>query len=351
MKETKTLIQVANTIQEALIKLKNERYLELLNQLTTFAGQLQEITAESKKMGASLVHGWFFAVDRCCNSVSRLLNDIPYCVSRIQQLTEAPRKEMPKLSLLVGELNQVKQEFGNIDFDKAENTISVVTEPITLEDVYLGPFKIQLELSRLSELYKSCIYHVIALDPNPAATDEVVTHPHVSNERLCEGDGAVAIRASLEQGRLSDFFTMVRSILNTYNPDSPYISLYDWDGEPCYDCGYVMSRENTYYCSFCDRDFCEECSTYCPSCDETMCLGCAGRCEVCEEPICSNCACSCAECGSICCESCLDEDLCPDCKKEMEKENEEQENQITTTNENKSQNQPGTDNTEIKLSS
>jgi len=36
-------------------------YLELLNQLTTFAGQLQEITAESKKMGASLVHGWFLA--------------------------------------------------------------------------------------------------------------------------------------------------------------------------------------------------------------------------------------------------------------------------------------------------
>lgn len=62
MKETKTLIQVANTIQEALAKLKNERYLELLNQLTTFAGQLQEITAESKKMGTSLVHGWFFAV-------------------------------------------------------------------------------------------------------------------------------------------------------------------------------------------------------------------------------------------------------------------------------------------------
>ena len=87
---------------------------------------------------------------------------------------------MPKLSLLVDELNQVQQEFGNIDFDKAENTICVVTEPINLEGLYLGPFKIQLELDKLSELHRSRTYRIIALDPNPAATAEDVTHPHVS---------------------------------------------------------------------------------------------------------------------------------------------------------------------------
>ena len=92
MEETKTLIQFANRIQEALMKLKNERYLELLNRLTGFAGQLQEVTAESRKIGASLVHGWFSAADRCRNSISRLLSDIQYSVSLIQQMTETPEK-------------------------------------------------------------------------------------------------------------------------------------------------------------------------------------------------------------------------------------------------------------------
>jgi len=352
MENIKNQIKIANRIQQALMELRNERYLELLNRLTSFAGKLQEVTAESRKVGASLAHGWFLAADRCCKSVSRLLGDIPYSVSRIQQLTESPRKEVPKLSSLVEELNQLLQEFGEIDFDNTENTISVATEPITLEDIYLGPFKIQLELNRLTELYKSTTYHVIALEPNPAATSEDVTHPHVSNEQLCEGDGSVAIRAALEQGRLSDFFTMVRSILNTYNPDSPYISLYDWDGEPCYECGYVMDRDNSYYCSFCDRVFCEECTTYCRSCDETICVGCAAKCEICEEPVCPRCArIRCVECECVCCESCIEEGLCPDCKQERKNEDEGQEKQITGTGETGTQSEPQTDNTEIKLAS
>ena len=151
---------------------------------------------------------------------------------------------MPKLSLVVEELTQVQQEFGDLEFNKAEDTISVVTEPITLEDVYLGPFRIQLELNKLSELYQGGAYHVIALEPNLAATDASVTHPHVSNDRLCEGDGYAAIRAALEQGRLCDFFTLVRSILNTYSPDSPYVRLDEWDSTPCYECGYVMNSDN-----------------------------------------------------------------------------------------------------------
>ncbi|MHC4160448.1 MAG: hypothetical protein ACYSSO_15385 [Planctomycetota bacterium] len=329
MEDSKNLIRIATRIQEALMKLKKNRYMELLRQLASFAGQLQDVTTQSRKMGASLVHGWFSAADRCCSRVSRLLSDISYSASRIRPLTEGPREENPKLSTLVNELNQIKQEFGGIELNTAENYISVETESIELEGVYLGPFKIQLELDRLSELYKSPPYFVIALDQHPAATSEEVTHPHVSNEQLCEGDGSVAIRAALEQGRLSDFFTMARSILNTYNPDSPYISLYDWDGEPCY-----------------------ECTTCCRSCDETVCLGCAAKCEVCEEPGCPRCTrARCIKCKIVCCESCIDEGLCLDCQKESEVSNEEQGNQIERASENTGQGQSEASNSEIQLAS
>jgi hypothetical protein len=51
----------------------------------------------------------------------------------------------------------------------------VVTESITLEGIALGPFKIQLELNKLDQLYSSSPYRVIALEPNPAATDSAVS--------------------------------------------------------------------------------------------------------------------------------------------------------------------------------
>ena len=351
MEDRKILIRVANRIQEALMKLKNSRYSELMRRLTSFAGQFQELTAESRKMGASLARGWFSAAEQCCSRTSKLLNDTSYSISQIKQLTEGPQKKTPKLSLLVDELGQVQEEFGNLDFDKAENAVSIVTEPITLDDVPLGPFRIQLELDKLSELYKDRPYRVIALNPNPPATDEEVTHPHVSGERLCEGDGCVAIRSALEQGRLSDFFTLVRSILNTYNPDSPYVSLDDWSGESCYDCGYVMSREDTYYCYYCEHDYCSQCSTYCHQCEETACLGCSSQCPHCEELVCKNCISKCTECEELCCESCLEDDHCPNCKEEMEKENEEQECKITETNQDGGPSQSETSKAEVKLAS
>ncbi len=40
----------------------------------------------------------------------------------------------------------------DIEFDNEANTLSVMTDSITLEDVYLGPFKIQLNLKKLGEL-------------------------------------------------------------------------------------------------------------------------------------------------------------------------------------------------------
>jgi len=331
MNQIKNTIKIANKIQQALFELKKYRFLELLNRTATFVSQFKELGCESKKLGLSLTHNWLSASQRCCSRISKLLYDIAYSVSRLQQLTDSPKKELPKLSTLVEELNQLQEEFEKVEFNINENTVSIVTRPITLEDVYLGPFKIELHIDKLKDLYKDGVYYAIALDPHPAATSEDVTHPHVSNERLCEGDGAAAIRTALQEGRICDFFSLVNSILNTYNPDSPYVNLDDWNGEPCYDCGYTCDRENIYYCPFCDNSYCEQCSSYCRLCDEILCLGCGGKCPHCQQLVCPNCISRCTECGQLCCKECLDKGLCPDCIEESEDyENEKKENQNIT---------------------
>jgi len=326
----KELVRAAGMIQQALGDLRKSRYLECMRQLNLFACRLQDLTRESRKLGLAISHEWPAASEQCCKSIDSQLNEIPYSSSKLQSLLDRRQKEVPKLSLIVAELKSLQEEFEDVEFKGQESSLSVVTEPITLDEVYFGPFRVLLALDKLGELYHKIPYYVIAEEPHPAATDEAITHPHVSNEVLCEGDGAAAIRAALEEGRLCDFFSLVRSILNTYNPDSPYVALSDWDGVACYDCGYVMDHESSYYCSHCDNAVCDECSRVCTDCGEVVCGNCVSHCEICDRSLCPNCAkTKCSECESVCCESCLSDGLCPECKEEMENEDEEQETQTT----------------------
>ena len=321
----KELVRVAGTIQGALGQLRKSRYMRCMVQLSLFAGTMQNLIRDSRKLRAALSRDWLAAAEHSCKSVSRQLGEIPFLVSNIQSLLDRRHREMPNLSGIAAELWALQQEFDDVEFNGEENALCVVTDPITLEDIYLGRFRIALYLRSLRELYQKVPYFVTAVDPHPAATDDAVTHPHVSNDVVCEGDGAAAIKAALETGRLADFFTMVRSILTTYNPDSPYVSLADWHGVSCYECGYVMDSESSYYCTYCENATCDECSSVCASCAEVVCKSCAGTCEICEQSLCPQCAKKkCSECESVCCESCLDDGLCPDCKEERDN-NEEQE--------------------------
>ena len=322
----KQMARMAHQIQQALLQLRKNRYLEFVRQVNLLAGKFQELLRESRKLGISLSRDWLAATEHCCKGIYRQLSDVMFPVGHLQGLLDRRSKETPQVAAVFAEIKALEAEFGEVEFNDEDNCLSVITEPITLEDVYLGPFRIALCLDHLGELHRQTAYFVTALEPHPAATDEAVTHPHISNEAVCEGDGGPAIRAALEAGRLCDFFTLIRSILQTYNPDSPYVSLADWYGVPCYDCGYVMDSDSSYYCSFCENSFCEECTVICASCTETVCKSCAGTCEICEQSICPTCTrVRCSQCESICCQSCLEDGLCPDCKEERDNHEEEPE--------------------------
>lgn len=321
----KQIVQVAGMIQEVLLKLRKSRYVECMQRLSLFMSKVQSVTHDSRRLALSLSRDWFAAAERCCKGIGRQLNEIPYAVCTAENILNRRDVKVPNLSVIAEEIRALRDEFGDVEFNWDEEALCAVTEPITLEEVYLGRFRIALYIERLGELYHQVPYFVMAIDPHPAATDEAVTHPHVSNEQVCEGDGGAAIRAALEAGRLTDFFTLVRSILTTYNPESPYVPLADWHGTPCYECGYVMDSENSYYCTYCENAVCDECSAVCESCAEVVCKSCACACEICERSLCPHCAkTKCSQCESVCCASCLDDGLCPDCKEERDNDEEQE---------------------------
>ena len=250
----------------------------------------------------------------------------------IQQLTslhgvvssDSPQQQVSSVRDLYAELLALEEEFGELQLDLREQSISVCTGPIELEGVYLGPFEIRLNYANLN-MYNGAPYRVIAKDPHPAFTNDCVTHPHVQSDVVCEGDGRQVIRRSLEQGRLFDFFTMVASLLRTYNPDSPYVALSDWDSVECTECADVIAATEQTRCDNCEITLCTGCAKDCSDCDGPFCHECLSHCDTCHSSCCSSCLKQCIQCNADCCQRCLlENERCSDCDEEEFEETEEE---------------------------
>jgi hypothetical protein len=213
---------------------------------------------------------------------------------------------------MVRDLAALEEEFDGTEIDLRRRAVTVQSVPIVLEGVSLGPFRIRLEWSRYDDLPD---YTVIAVDPRYPAGDDAVTHPHVENSQLCEGDGKSAIREALQGGRLLDLFLLVRQILQTYNRSSAYVTLSEWDGRYCSDCGGSVCDDEALHCQNCESLLCGECCLGCSTCCEDFCDGCLARCGDCEQSLCRACLNHCPDCKGVRCAECLTEEgCCADCR-------------------------------------
>ncbi|KKM06363.1 hypothetical protein LCGC14_1744770 [marine sediment metagenome] len=315
-------VRIAQAVREQLHGLRMGRLGDVGGPSELLLGQLAKVQAGRRKLSLCLSRGWLSAAQKVMQGIESTLRDVPHYVSQVQRAMEACRTSIPTLRDVAEELAQVEDEFDRVTYDPKAGTVSVTTEPIELDGVFLGDFEVRLEVSQLSSGRPETMFRVIARDPHPAATNEAVCHPHVSDERMCCGDATTPIRSALESGRLSGFFMIVRSVLTHYNPGSPYVALENWSGVACHDCGYGVAEDDACYCQCCDRHFCSDCFSYCRRCDEYLCLGCMSECPVCQDPVCESCLTTCPDCDSQLCRTCEDEQQCPCIEEREEQENE-----------------------------
>ena len=323
MKTTdRNVLRLAGQIRDRLQGLRSTSTASTQDQLSYLLGQTQRLETLHHRLVLCERFHLTLTVPRVLSDLREALTDLPYVVSDTQRSLPEEREPVALSQHdLLRELDQIEEEFGSWAYVQEDKTLSVTTEPIELEEIFLGTFEIKINLEHLGNPRKYPPYSVEALDPHPAACNEHVTHPHVSDDRLCEGDAAAAIRTALSEGRLCDFFLLIRSVLQNYNPESPYVKLEHWSGEPCSDCGHTMSDEGRYLCEQCEESFCENCVSYCRSCDLSVCHGCLNECPACEENVCSNCLKTCRQCHEACCKGCLDDDnLCPTCHEANEEQ-------------------------------
>jgi hypothetical protein len=222
----------------------------------------QELATCAERLQVVLERGWYVAGQQ-------VLDDLVYVTRRLERELEAFRQQLPATlqsakasnpGEIMKELSALQAEFDDVELDPQERTLCVTIGPIELEGVYLGGFRVNLYWEMIG---RSRAYVVEALDPCLAEGTEDVTHPHVRDGMLCEGDGTAPIKAALSQGRFFDFFTLVRQILETYNAESAHVTLDKWDGVTCRDCGNRMSREEHGICEPCEDPLCSDCSLHC----------------------------------------------------------------------------------------
>ncbi len=207
------------------------------------------------------------------------------------------------------DLVHLEDEFDEVRIDRRNHMLTVRTEPIELEGVDLGPFDIALHWTDIGRDFAA--YSVIAVDPVKADGDSRVTHPHVRNDVLCEGDGKVPIARALKRGELFEFFILVRQVLRTYDSSSAYQTLDEWfesECEECTDCGCCLDEDTRYSCERCSSQICSDCSDICDVCNGVFCQQCSDTCSACEEPVCRGCSEVSADRTSRRCRDCIEEE-------------------------------------------
>jgi hypothetical protein len=228
-----------------------------------------------------------------------------------------PRQRSVSLREVYLDLVALRDEFEEpLAWNSESGVLTLTTAPITLEQVYLGPFRIHLQVGPRQAMD----YEIEAVDPHPAARDDSITHPHVQGRTLCEGDGKHAICAALAQGRLYDFFVLVHQVLHTYGADSAYVTLDRWSGSACTDCDQPFYRDDEAdICGQCSAEVCENCRNSCDECGDAICSQCLAHCAVCDSVLCNSCAQRCRACSRRTCGACLQEDQrCEVCHEEAE---------------------------------
>ena len=210
------------------------------------------------------------------------------------------------------DLLQLEQEFVDLQVNWDESVLVVETEAIILEDVELGHFSIRLNWKQWAQERSMACLKIVAEDPNTAELNDEITHPHVRDGELCAGEAITALHKALNEGRLAEAFLIVRSVLTTYNRNSAYVRLDEWQGIPCYDCGNVTNPDDRAYCDGCQHDYCSSCISSCASCGDSRCLSCVGTCSACQENCCGNCSMTSAISDQELCRSCRE--VCPDCQ-------------------------------------
>ncbi len=318
--------RLANKILEKF-KLQDETW-ELSKDNERISELTQHLKELTKLFTKVIEKQWLASAARLKMRMNCLANDIGYRAEKIEPNVIriiSGLRDYPTQLDLIEDLKAVEKEFGGLHYDQDNDEMVVISEDIIFSDVNLGSFKIRIPINLGSNVT------IVACTPNYPVANEETTHPHVQSDEICLGRGSDQFYDAMQQGRILDAFTILNSILVTYNPDSAYIKIENWNRNPddyaeCNDCGDEISIEETTSCHKCSSSYCRDCVFECGGCQEYYCSYCSSsKCSICKgKHLCNDCACQCEICQKTFCDKCMNdpndhEELnCANCQKDLD---------------------------------
>lgn len=309
---------------------RNQSALRLIEMANLLERQ-DAVQRVSNRLFIAQQRGWLLAADRLQDQLVGQVRHLQSGATEMQARMERIPTPVPSVRELLADLRQLSEEFEHADVLPKDNLVVAETPPIEFDGLALGPFVIQLHLDRMSGPFGIRCFDCVALEPNRAGGNDSVTHPHVQNNALCAGDATVPITTALTQGRVTDAFCMIRAVLQTYNPGSPYVSVEEWEGQRCTDCDCVVRSDQRNCCDACGNDFCDDCFSFCDVCEQSYCRSCLEHDCVSDQRCCSDCRRTCSRCGrTVDSDSFNDEtELCPGCHAEHQEQEKRSESPLT----------------------
>lgn len=184
--QTRSFMRAAAQIRERLVANTAAPAVELPDALWNECHKLSRLLTQARE------RGWQ-AANRLLHQ--RLRDDLRWLRRHVDQVletwTEPASLFVASQREIFEDLLALAEDFENVSVDLKQHKLEATTEPIELEGTYLGPFCITLNWSQLG--ISGC-YRVLATDPQKAASNGSITHPHVNHDKLCEG-GQVAVPA------------------------------------------------------------------------------------------------------------------------------------------------------------
>jgi hypothetical protein len=146
---------------------ENQRLSDLVEQMHRHQRIIEKAKRRGWHLAAQVLQGQLSAIIRAMCDVASTL--------RVHWLDR--QVQLPPLHELFAELRQLQTEFSELMIKSAPPTVAVKTDAIVLEGVELGRFLIQLDWPRLENQASSDCFDVIALDPNPPASERPLVGP------------------------------------------------------------------------------------------------------------------------------------------------------------------------------
>ena len=245
--------------------------------LTTLAHVMHRLrrlqTLERQHMHCS-VHRWRVATRTLTLRLAGELRELQYMLGSAHPAVPMVPATATAASVY-RDLLALDEEFSDLQIADDLSSVAVTTDPVVLEGVALGRFRLIVDLARLGRgRIDGDAVTAEALDPNPSASNDEITHPHVQGSSICFGDGGPLLRAALAEGRLYDALVVTRQVLLTYNEASPYVRLDQWTGRRCDECDDLAGEDDLYGCQACGTSMCGNCEASCADCESSHCRRC-----------------------------------------------------------------------------